>query len=508
MFLVDVYLMCCLSFVALFDIICNVYNVQASGRSADVFEVANASAKLAAGLFEISISVKIQPTGEVFYDPLALASDLKMQAESKKNVFSGAVARHITNITLLTERKFLTPKEIEELRLLKDYEDSSDDLQALDEYEKGQAQDFEMVQRANQLYADPKTKNTKDANDGVIGIFGDQSDFFAGLHQYGGKPFVAGNEKLKKAMYAEFINCIDPRIRNIATKNYGGLDTDLQTEWEFAVCPFTDKSSKLYPGQTGNTSWDATRGTYHVGRNPREVKEIMKAVECKTAGLIECEVIGLRLYTGPAYMPLNGSLREARYSKGKRNCLPVIAGIDTLNFDEEGFATVTVDDIKRVLEASGGMSRIEAGKPVFGGWTSQEIKALFKNSKRISSYFPNQDKISKDQVLKFQLLEGGCGKRDYGPLSCAKCAPGVDCFSTTIAVINSAILKLSKVTPLPTSGLLYRGLNLLSFPHHLLAGLGIVDGDTDVLNVAAFQDAYRGFVEFGAPPLDVLSSTF
>ena len=124
----------------------------------------------------------------------------------------------------------------------------SQDLEALVQYESDRKVDCEVVRQANQHYADPKTIDKEGARDGFLAMFGDQRDFFAGLHQYAGKPIVAGNDKLKKAMYQEFNGCIDSRICNITTSNYGCFETNLETEWEFAANPVTDKT---YPGQTG-----------------------------------------------------------------------------------------------------------------------------------------------------------------------------------------------------------------------------------------------------------------
>lgn len=127
----------------------------------------------------------------------------------------------------------------------------SQDLEALAQYETDRKVDCEVVRKANQHYADPKTIDKGNAKNGFLAIFGDQRDFFAGLQQYIGKPIVAGNDKLKKAMYKEFNGCIDTRIRYITTSNYGCFETNLELEWEFAANPVTDTNVKMYPGQTG-----------------------------------------------------------------------------------------------------------------------------------------------------------------------------------------------------------------------------------------------------------------
>ena len=78
------------------------------------------------------------------------------------------------------------------------------------------------------------------------------------------------------------------------------FETDLETEWEFAANPITDTSVKHYPGQKGYTRHDPTTGEAYPGREPKEVAELMLRTDCKKAGLMEVETIGLRLYTGPA----------------------------------------------------------------------------------------------------------------------------------------------------------------------------------------------------------------
>ena len=169
------------------------------------------------------------------------------------------------------------------------------------------------------------------------------------------------------------------------------------------------------------------------------------------------------------------------------------------------------------------MGIAENGRLVLSGWTSSEIKALV-DSKSFKAYFQDEAEISRKEFLNFQMMEGGCGKQDYGACkekgcakcanndffacprkvrSCAKCAKGTDSFSTTIAVINSAILKLSKVTPLPAGNVLYRGINGMSYPEHLLdESISAPNED----QVEKLKDTCRGFVEFGmCPPAPVCS---
>ena len=82
-------------------------------------------------------------------------------------------------------------------------------------------------------------------------------------------------------------------------------------------------------------------------------------------------------------------------------------------------------------------------------------------------------------------------------------------FTCTIAAINSAIVKLATVTPLPAGLMLYRGLNCISFSPDLLDIQGMssiaprpkTDGSmqsegVSVARTRDFKDTCRGFVEF------------
>ena len=196
---------------------------EATGNPAHMFEIVHISARSAeVGICCLSVITRIVASNHSPDDPMAVATDLKLQtASGNAKIITFDISKHVTAITLLTKREFFSSKEVRELRLLRDYEDNMDELKALVEYENSRKMDCEVVRKANRCYAGPKTKPSKDARSGFRGIFGDQRDFFAGLHQYGGRPMVAGDEKLKKAMEREFLTCTDSRIRNIITSNYG-----------------------------------------------------------------------------------------------------------------------------------------------------------------------------------------------------------------------------------------------------------------------------------------------
>jgi hypothetical protein len=50
-------------------------------------------------------------------------------------------------------------------------------------------------------------------------------------------------------------------------------------------------------------------GAMVKGRNAKTIKKLMKAAEAKKAGLLDVEIIGLRLVSGPQHVKYNGVLR-------------------------------------------------------------------------------------------------------------------------------------------------------------------------------------------------------
>ena len=217
-------------------------------------------------------------------------------------------------------------------------------------------------------------------------------------------------------------------------------------------------------------------------------------------------------------MAINGSLRFAHFKRGKQNCLP--------NIDAELIRAgrdFTVDKLKSELVKSACFT---------GYFADRNAAQLYVDNIKMTRYFGDLQHITLDELARFRLFEGGCGKRDYGAckkpncvpcadaaklggegpgaalrfwecpnkvqLPCSNCAPGTDAFTHTNAVINSAIKKLSKVTALAKessmapSGTLYRGLNGMAFPEKLLQ-----IGAAEDLSAAESTDSCRGFVEFG-----------
>jgi tetratricopeptide (TPR) repeat protein len=166
------------------------------------------------------------------------------------------------------------------------------------------------VEAANSRYADEP--------DVLIAMMGEIHHFEQGLDKYNGRP---DGEDLEAQMRLEFSDSTP-----FCTLNYGGIETTLETEWEFVVNP---QSVKVYPGEQGLQRADGSRWP---GRNRNSVEELMTIPSSRDAHLTREEVIGLRLYTGPSYIALNGGLRQggaAARKKGIQNFPATCAALNS-----------------------------------------------------------------------------------------------------------------------------------------------------------------------------------
>ena len=132
-------------------------------------------------------------------------------------------------------------------------------------------------------------------------------------------------------MQREFLECSDPRVFRLSTWNYtcGPLETDLETEWEFARCPIPGKA---YPGQYGYAASGKmrrfgrpqTHANAHaiVSRTSIPLEQMLLREEARKAGLKPSEVLAIRLFTGPCH--------KVRFHSQWDHCL--IGNVCTLPF--------------------------------------------------------------------------------------------------------------------------------------------------------------------------------
>ena len=179
--------------------------------------------------------------------------------------------------------------------------------------------EVQTVHEANSKYAEDPTTFT--------GSYGSEEHFFQGLDEFNGCPDGSNVEMQMKKEFQD--------TSAFTTSNYGGIKTDLKTEWEFIVAPHPDST---YPGEQGLTKADGTR---HPGRVRNSLEHYMKLDITLRAGLVRVEVIALRLYTGPAYMWLNKVLRAGGRAAAKPGACNFPATISALNSAIKKLARVT-----------------------------------------------------------------------------------------------------------------------------------------------------------------------
>jgi hypothetical protein len=128
-------------------------------------------------------------------------------------------------------------------------------------------------------------------------------DFFKGPEAFIGIP----NPKVRSGMKEEHCSRGNAMTR-FTTSNYN-MTTTPKIEWDFVVCP---KQGFEYPHTPKERSkWRS--GNEWVGSFGRDVKplqEFLETPQTKQAGLIEEEVIALRLATGPMFILYNAVLRN------------------------------------------------------------------------------------------------------------------------------------------------------------------------------------------------------
>ena len=102
------------------------------------------------------------------------------------------------------------------------------------------------------------------------------------LEQDAKEPYYAAN--------IDMTTC--PELEFEAVVGQDGID---RTQGQWQLKP--DATPTLYPGAMVK------------GRNAKTIKKLMKAAEAKEAGLLDVEIIGLRLVSGPQHVKYNGVLR-------------------------------------------------------------------------------------------------------------------------------------------------------------------------------------------------------
>jgi hypothetical protein len=142
-----------------------------------------------------------------------------------------------------------------------------------------------------------------------VGHFATLSDFFGGTESLIGVP----NPNIQ--LGAEQEHCKRPNAWVEFFANNYNLWTRPIQEWFFVVSPkksYNEKGDKFdYPHTPSDKAlWKpGNQWTGEVGRDEKELAEFLKLAKVTEAGLVETEVVGLRLYSGPMFVLYNAVLR-------------------------------------------------------------------------------------------------------------------------------------------------------------------------------------------------------
>jgi len=169
-----------------------------------------------------------------------------------------------------------------------------------------------IVRVANEEYAQ---------HEGVrVGAYLQDIEFYQGLDSYNGMPVAAGELELFKMMEGEFCGGDDADTL-FTTWNYGGLQTTLRLEWLYVVDPERGQQElsrmglKEYAGFSPKQDQDGKPYPQRDGGSQRPLGSFVTHDMARKAKLRKAEVVGLRLHTGPAYMKINGRLRQGRMDR-------------------------------------------------------------------------------------------------------------------------------------------------------------------------------------------------
>jgi hypothetical protein len=126
----------------------------------------------------------------------------------------------------------------------------------------------------------------------LLASYGVAKDFYEGLDVFSGKPLAAGEDEILRAMEHEFCGP-EWGSQKIVTSNYGGVESEMLTEWEFACKP------KKLPGSETWKEYPGSKNYTFLGKSMRVGKPML---DCKCVQL-EDDDRNLRFW--PARLPMS-----------------------------------------------------------------------------------------------------------------------------------------------------------------------------------------------------------
>jgi hypothetical protein len=139
-----------------------------------------------------------------------------------------------------------------------------------------------------------------------LASYGVAKDFYEGLDVFQGKPLAAGEAEIMRAMEREFCG-LEWGSQEIVTSNYGRIESEMSTEWEFACKPkqITYPGSKFDPDsgmRVGEPMLDCKGDQleddngnlrFWTARVPMSLEVLLRHPVAQRAHLIRPEVAGM-----------------------------------------------------------------------------------------------------------------------------------------------------------------------------------------------------------------------
>ena len=283
--------------------------------------------------------------------------------------------------------------------------------------------------------------------------YGDLNTFFGGLEAIVGAPLP----RVREAMAAEHTQQADSLIE-FTTKNYG-VTTTSATEWAFVV----------EPSSRPDDAWPVETKPVQERRRPMPIAELERRVDERGVQLSEQgdpvltleEAFGARLYTGPLHFKYNAVLRGLLAARPDSPVLYLRCEMVRLCCSAE-------DAELHAKAADEAKAKRLAEKPSF----DEQDQSSKHNAKPPPPTAPGAHdagidygeiaaEIAADNMAAHIAAVDEEALRGYTHDAYEAAVQRINKYTTTLHAINSAIIKLSKLTKAST---VYRGLNDFVLP--------------------------------------------
>jgi hypothetical protein len=162
------------------------------------------------------------------------------------------------------------------------------ELEALERDIHAQTKVLSAARRRNEMRA---------ATGAITATYGKYTHFEMGLDRFYGKAPAGDDDYLFLAMEREFKG----RQLELKTSNYGGITSNLSFEWDFVVNPDQIRDTLEKNASFNSSGVDPVTKIEYPKRKTVPLEMFLRHPTAILAKLTKAELVGLRLYTGPAY---------------------------------------------------------------------------------------------------------------------------------------------------------------------------------------------------------------